>query len=198
MARRYPQTRPWSENSNDNIPLAHCAVPPIRSDGLLGRGRKWLWADIGPGGGVGSTAISPTHLPASPPHPTFRARFPLASASRGCGWRARMELGASGSSRAVWVNSEHCDLCTVIANTASTACRRLGSANLMGLSTLTKGKARAARFFSGLLSADGHPRRALGDLPHRDHANTHPLGELFPGPSLVQSPLLDQSGKQAQ
>ena len=40
--------------------------------------------------------------------------------------RVRIGLRFSGSSSAVWVNSATCDLCTVIANTVSTACNRLG------------------------------------------------------------------------
>src|SRR5690554_6376080 len=74
-----------------------------------------------------STASSSWPRPVSTRVSQWRARvMPVYTSSR-----VRIGLGVSGSSRAVWVNSEPWDLCTVMANTVSTACRRLGSTHLM-------------------------------------------------------------------
>ena len=68
--------------------------------------------------------------------------------------RVRMGFSVGGSSSAVCKNSEPWDLCTDIANTVSTACRREGSTQRIGLSVslaaLDEGKATLNNFCCGL------------------------------------------------
>ena len=64
--------------------------------------------------------------------------------------RVRIGLSVGGSSSAVCKNSEPWDLCTDIANTVSTACRREGSTQRIGLSVSLVGKATLNSFCCGL------------------------------------------------